>query len=198
MATPGLRLRELVRADPPDARAVANHLDGLDPPERLEAIQSLGGIEVQSRLYAAAASARRVELADLVPEEAPPLVEVVFQGKNSLPAFTLFQKRFCRPPPQEGRDELWGYNEQPMRFFTGPGYFVVRVDPEYGATIDYREVPPRGCPGWPAVKSNDRGLSRLVYMDMVDRLRRVADGVVVGRAVRRGVETQNYFVVCRA
>ena len=68
----------------------------------MEAITSLGGTRAQGRLWdAAAGTAPPVTQADLVPPDLPPLREVIFHGKNSLPAFTLFQKRFCRPPASE-------------------------------------------------------------------------------------------------
>src|SRR5207253_2824006 len=81
---------------------------------------------LQARLYRAVADAPHVTLTDLVPPDAPPLREIIFEGKNSLPAFTLFQKRFCRP--STGRGELWGYNHQALAWLTGPGYFVVHDD----------------------------------------------------------------------
>jgi hypothetical protein len=195
MATPAARLVEMVRAEPPDARAIAAFLDGLSVAERLEAIRALSGPDLQRRLFAAAAAAPRVTLADLVPPDAPSLREVVFHGKNSLPAFTHFQKRFCRAP---AGDELWGYNHQSLGWLTGPGYFVVHEEPGRGAAIDYRRVPVRGCPGWPAVRPNDGGFSRFVYKDMVDYLRRVATDVFIGSAHRHGRELGNYFVLCRA
>jgi hypothetical protein len=186
----------MLGAERADLAAIAAHLDGLTHAERLQEIATLGGPGPQSRLYAAAAGAPRVTLADLVPPDLAPLREVIFHGKNSLPAFTFFQKRFCRTPARN--DELWGYNHQSLAWLTGPGYFVVHEEPERGAAIDYRAVPPSGCPGWPEVKPNDRGLSRFVYKDMVDYLRRVSAHVFIGRAHRDGKELENYFVLCRA
>jgi hypothetical protein len=94
--------------------------------------------------------------------------------------------------------ELWGYNHQSLAWLTGPGYFVVHEDPARGAAIDYRRVPPKGCPTWPSVKPNDQGLSRFVYRGMVDYLRRVSREVLIGRATRGGVDLDNYFLLCRA
>src|SRR3989442_10334145 len=102
----GARFRDLVRAEPPDRRAIAAFLDGLSHVERIEAMRALGGARLQARLYAAVAGAPRVILTDLVPPDAPPLGEVIFEGKNSLPAFTLFQKRFCRPSAGGGGEPL--------------------------------------------------------------------------------------------
>jgi hypothetical protein len=197
MTSGGAALVALIRAEPPDAAAIAAFLDGLPGGERAEAITALAGPTLQRRLYEAVAGAPRVTLADLVPPDAAPLREVIFHGKNSLPAFTLFQKRFCRPPTAQGATELWGYNHQSLAWLTGPGYFVVHDEPARGAAIDYREVPPQGCAGWPAVRPNDGGLSRFVYRDMVDYLRRVSADVFIGSAHRHGRELGNYFVLCR-
>ncbi len=196
MSTAARRLVDLIKAEPPDAAAIADCLDHLTHLDRLAALAGLSGVGIQRRLYAAVAGAKRVTLADLVPPDATPLREIVFHGKNSLPAFTHFQKRFCRPPRERGDDELWGYNHQTLSWLTGPGYFVVHEEPA-GAAIDYRAVPPQGAPSWPAVKPNDAGLSRFVYKDMVDYLRRVSHDVFIGSAHRHGKETGNYFVLCR-
>ena len=195
MPSPGERLVALLRAEPPDRAAIAALFDGLPPAERLAAMTALSGPRLQARLYGAVAGAPPVTLADLVPPDASPLREVIFHGKNSLPAFTLFQKRFCRPPRRS--DELWGYNHQALAWLTGPGYFVVHEEGGRGSAIDYREVPPEHPPGWPEVKPNDRGLSRFVYGGMVDYMRRVARDVFIGSAHRGGKETGNYFVLCR-
>ncbi len=192
----GARLLELIRRDRPDREEIAAFLDGLSASDRLDAVTALAGPGLQGRLWEAAAAGPRVALADLVPPDFPPLREVIFHGKNSLPAFTLFQKRFCRPAGQDG-DALWGYNHQALAWLTGPGYFVVHDDAARGAAIDYRHVPPRGCDGWPAVRPNDRGFSRFVYRDMIDYLRRVSRHVLIGRATRHGKDLDNYFVLCR-
>lgn len=195
MATAATRLQELIRAEPTDVREIGALLDGLTHADRVDAVRTLGGVRLQGRLYAAAHASPRVTLADLVPPDAKPLREVIFEGKNSLPAFTIFQKRFCRPP--DGSNALWGYNQQDLVWLIGPGYFVCHDEPANGAAIDYREVPPRGCDTWPAVKPNDAGLSRFVYKDMVDYLRRVSRDVFIGSATKHGKEINSYFLLCR-
>lgn len=192
----GERLVALVRAEPSDPRAIAAFLDGLTHAERVEAISALGGPGLQRRLYEAVKNAPRVTLSDLVPTDTPPLEEVIYEGKNSLPAFTRFQKRFCRPPGAAGATELWGYNHQTLAWLTGPGYFVVHDDAR-GAGIDYREVPVEHPDGWPAIQANDRGIPRLVYGDMIDYMRRVSRDVFIGSAHRNGKERGNFFVLCR-
>ncbi len=197
MATIAERVRALLHGDHPDPQEIAALLDGGSHADRMQAITSLGGPGAQGRLWTAAANTPPVTLADLVPPDAPPLREVIFHGKNSLPAFTLFQKRFCRPPADVPGDQLWGYNHQALAWLTGPGYFVVHPEGDAPAAIDYRMVP-RGHPAhWPDVKPNDVGFSRFVYRDMVDYLRRVSRHVLIGRATRHGKELPNYFILCR-
>lgn len=197
MATPEATLKELLASDRPDAAAVRSFLDGLDHQNRMGALTSLQGTTWQAKLYDMAKGAPAVSLDDLVPPSLPPLREVIWHGKNSLPMFTLFQKRFCRPSGAGGQGELWGYNHQALAWVTGPGYFVCHQDGPVPAAIDYRVVPPEAPPGWPAVKRNDQGMSRFVYGGMVDYLRRVSTHVLIGRAHRGGKELPNYFLLCR-
>ena len=187
----------LVQAEPPEAAHIASFLDSLTPAERVHAIDALAGAAIQRRLYAASAGAPRVTLDDLVTSTTPPLRQVIFHGKNSLPAFTRFEKRMCRPPGPRAPHVLWGYNHQPFEWATGPGYFVVHEDATRGAALDYRELPTAAPDGWPAVRPNDRGLSRFVYKNLVDYLRRVSRDVFVGSAFRDGRELGNFFVLCR-
>jgi hypothetical protein len=194
---PAERLRALLTPESPDREQVADLLDGMTHGERMAAITALSGPALQAKLYAMGAGAPVVTPADLVPPDATPLREVIFHGKNSLPMFSLFQKRFCRPPAERGTDELWGYNHQTMSWATGPGYFVVHREGDAPAAIDYRRVPPQQPPGWPAVKPNDAGLSRFVYKDMIDYLRRVSRHVLIGHATKGGKSLPNYFVLCR-
>ena len=191
----GARLLELLRPDAPNAAEIGAFLDGLTHDGRMEALASLSGPAVQRKLWEVAANAPRVDTADIVPPDAPARREVIFHGKNSLPAFTFFQKRFLRP--KAGADTLWGYNHQSLAWLTGPGYFVVHDEPTRGAAIDYREVPPETIASWPAVKPNSAGLSRFVYKDMVDYLRRVSTHVMIGRATKYGKDLENYFALCR-
>jgi hypothetical protein len=197
MASAAERLQTPLRLEHPDREAIAEQLDRMSHGERMEAIQSLGGARAQARLWAAAAGAPAVTLDDLVPPDLPPLREVIWHGKNSLPAFTLFQKRFCRPAPGAPSGQLWGYNHTAIAWLIGPGYFVVHREGDAPAAIDYRLVPPSHPTGWPAVKPNDAGLSYFVYRDMVDYLRRVSQHVLIGRATRHSKELPNYFVLCR-
>jgi len=128
-------------------------------------------------------------MTDMVAPHVAAMTQVRHHGKNTLPAFTNFEKRFCRPSDADPASPalLWGYNEGSMRWLTGPGYFVLRPDPERGELlVDYNQVPPAHPAAWPALRSNERGLSQFVYGFMIDRLRGVSKHVTVGSAARKG------------
>ena len=121
-------------------------------------------------------------------------------GRNTLPAFTLFEKRFCRPRGADARKpgELWGFNHQTLSFATGPGYFIAREDPSRPEVlIDYTNVPAGHPEGWPEVRRNEIGLSRFVYGHMIDTLRRVSEHVTIGSAARKGRELGSWFILAR-
>jgi hypothetical protein len=178
-----------------DMPAVAGLLDALEHPVRLAAVRSLGRKQL-AHLYEAAKGYRTVTLADLVPKTQPTRTEVRHYGKNSLPAFSIFEKRFLRPA--EDAEELWGYNFQRLAPITGPGYFIARDNPERGEVdIDYHQVPPERPDGWPQLADNDRGLGRLVYGQMVDHLRGITAEVSIGRAWKKGKIQPAWFILCR-
>jgi len=181
---------------------IARFLDGLSHLDRVAAIRACGRAD-QRRLYEAVKGVGRVTLVDLVAPQRRDLEPVRHYGKNTLPAFTHFEKRFCRPmgaDPASPR-ALYGFNFQTMSFVTGPGYFVAHEDPHAPEVlIDYREVPPPGAAlpaGWPPVRRNEAGLGRFVYGNMVDTLRRVSEHVTIGSAARGGKDLGSWFLLCR-
>jgi len=185
---------------------IAGLLDGWTHAERVAAVRALGRGE-QRVLYRAVEGFAGLQLADLVPPSVGAKVAVRHYGRNTLPAFTLFEKRFCRPADADTAkpEALYGYNFQPtplLGSLTGPGYFLAVEDPSRGEVwIDYTRVPPADPeglpPGWPPVQSNERGLSRFVYGFMIDTLRRVSEHVSIGSAARRGRDLGSWFVLCR-
>jgi hypothetical protein len=195
-------VRELValtRERPLAPRRVAELLDALGHSSRVAATRALGRSE-QRALYAAVEGFRPLRLSDLVPPARDDFAPVRHFGRNTLPAFTHFEKRFCRP---RGADrlkpaELFGYNHQALSALTGPGYFVAVDDPGRPEVwIDYRRVPPQRPEGWPGIRSNEVGLARFVYGFMVDTLRGVSEHVTIGSAARRGRDIGSWFVLCR-
>ena len=200
MADATKRLLELLELEVPDPEAIAGHLDSLEIYDAVPAIRALGGRRLQQKLWTAAAVSPRIETADLLPRDYEPMRPVAFHGKNSLPLFTEFEKVCCRPPSGHGSDELWGYNEGPTRSWVGPGYYVTHGSPdsELGGTVfDYTRTPEERCQGWPEIKTNDSGISRLVYKGMLDYMRRVARDVFIGSATKAGREMSSYFILVR-
>ena len=158
------------------------------------------GRGTQRALYRNAEGFAPIGLEDLVPKTRADLEEVRHLGLNTLPAFRVFEKRFCRLAGEEAASPtaLAGYNFQAMAVVTGPGYFVAVEDADTREVlVDYRRLPEAVPFDWPAIRSNERGLSRFVYGFMVDRLRRVSEHVTVGSAARKGKDLGSYFALTR-
>lgn len=180
-----------------DVVALAEFLERLDSGTRVAQVRSLGKAE-QARLYDAAAGVRPIGLEHFVAADAAPLAEVIHAGRNSLSAFRIFEKRFCRPSGDTVAEELWGYNEHRARAMTGPGFFVAVPGEPGEVVVDYTRVPPAKPGAWPAVRSNDAFRGRFVYgRGMRDVLRGVGEHVSIGRAFRRGKPMDSWFVLCR-
>ena len=175
---------------------VAKQLDQLSHEDRLKQSRSIGP-RYQKQLWQMCQE-RPTQIDHFVPPHLPPLTPVRHFGRNTLPLFKFFEKRFMRPDPQSV--ELWGYNEGKTRPFIGPGYFVCKATPNDvrgELVIDYTDLPPSTPPGWPPLKPNEAGLSRFVYAGMNDFMRQVSQHVTIGRAYIKGKESPNYFTLCR-
>lgn len=187
---------ELVRAlrSGASASALAEMLDGMGVRERVEAVARVTGTLV-GRLYESVRGGQPLELRNVVGDSVPAGVTVSYSGRNSLPAFSRFEKRLTRTA--DGL--VFGYNHQPLRVarpVTGPGYFrVLEAGPDHPGELlfDYTQAPPFEPLGWPAYRPNEAGLSRFVFMDLHDYVRRVARGVLVGKAYRGGKDQNAYF-----
>ncbi len=177
---------------------VARFLDGLSHDERVEATRSTRRDE-QRRLYEAVDGFSAVKLVDLVAPGVGAFKTVRHYGKNTLPAFTHFEKRFCRAAEAdpESPGELYGFNFQALAAVTGPGYFVAVESERDEVLVDYRRVPEAHPDGWPAIRRNEQGLSRFVYGFMVDTLRRVSEHVTIGSAARKGKDLGSWFLLTR-
>ena len=190
-------LRRLVDAGSSSAD-IADLLNGFDGPQRVLEAMSIGGSR-QGRLYDALADAEPLALDDIVPEQAPPSATIMYQGRNSMPLFDRFQKRFARLPS----GTIVGYNHQLWSPLTGPGYFQVKPASDQAAVrgepyFDYTAAPGYQPTGWPAYRPNEWGFSLVVYAHMHDYMRRVADGVMIGKAYKRGKPAGQYFILARA
>lgn len=192
----------LIKRGATDVGEIAAYLDGLSPDHRLHETRQLGGAE-QARLYDLAAAAPPITLDHFVPAAVPALREVIHDGKNTLPAFTIFQKRFCRPTDGDGR--VFGYNEGMTRPLLGPGFFVAHPtagNPEWerrgAVVVDYYLVPDgEVASGWPRVVPNSQGLQVLVYHQTRDFMRRVSQHVSIGAAYKGEKKLGAYFCLCR-
>ncbi len=192
-------LTSLLQAEATALGDLAAHLDSLDAEARIREIRQLPG-GLQERVWKLAAEAAPFSLDDLIPPSLPDGQPVILAGKNSLPLFTWFEKRFARVASADGK-KVVGYNHQSMSWITGPGYFTVlpATQPERKKEllIDYTQVPPEGAAGWPRVKSNSSGLSYFVYNKLHDYLRRVSKDVVIGEATRMDKPMGSYFLIAR-
>lgn len=179
-----------------DLKEIRAALDAQSHGERLRAIRSLSG-KAQAQLFDAAKGAFKLTLNDIVPTSVAPMHEVQHNGKNSLALFSQFAKVFCRPTADA--QELWGYNRSGdfVETFVGPGYYVAYAQGDE-VMVDYTRAPSGKPENWPAMLSNHARLSRFVYADMIDALRAVSSHVSIGRAIRKGKEADNWFVLCRA
>ena len=122
-------------------------------------------------------------------------------GKNTLPLFTHFEKRFCRArdaDPERARPSSAGYNFQTMRWSPVPATSCCgRTPTATKLLVDYHRVPPAHPAGWPEIRRNEKGLSRFVYGFMIDTLRGVSQHVTIGSAARKGKDLGSWFVLCR-
>ncbi len=196
---PAQALLALLREAVVKPHEVARVLDSMSHPERVQAIRAVGRNE-QRRLYEAVERFRALAMTDMVAAATPAMTTVRHYGKNTLPAFSHFEKRLCRPQdadPQQP-DRLWGYNFSPMGWLVGPGCFVLRPDVARGELlVDYNLLPTAHPADWPEIRPNERGVSRFVYGFMIDTLRGVSQHVTVGSAARNGRDLGSWFLLCR-
>lgn len=172
---------------------VATYLNSLKHEERLIEMNQLPRGDLK-KLYEQGIVGLSIE--DLVPKNYPPLKEVIFFGRNSLPLNRSFQKRMCR---SSDSSRLIGYNHQPLMWASGPGYYVATENTEKSGEvmIDYTQIPQEKVATWPEIKSNETGIGYLVYGGMKDFLRKVSSHVFIGEACKKGKSLNQYFILCR-
>lgn len=198
-ATLGRELDALARDPAVRSIAIAGRLDPLPASLRTEALRRISR-RGQRALYEKSRGFAPVLLRELVPPDRSEFESVRHLGRNTLPAFRIFEKWFCRLPgsAREAPERLAGFNFQALSGITGPGYFIAVADAERDEVlVDYRRLPDARPSDWPEIRSNETGLARFVYGFMVDRLRRVSRDVTIGSAARKGRELGSYFVLSR-
>ena len=181
---------------------IGDYLDGLDHGHRLHDVRACTPKD-QDRLWSLAATSPPLTLEHFVPAGVSDQREVIHHGKNSLPVFTNFQKRMCRPAGEDGR--LFGYNEGVTRHIIGPGCFVVHPtagnadwETRGAVVVDYWMTPDGAVdPHWPRVIGNEVGLQRLVYHQTRDFMRGVSSHVSIGKAWKKEKAMPAYFVLSR-
>lgn len=179
-----------------DLTRIAELLDGLGHEGRVHTAGTWSKRQ-QAEIFEAAKGFRPLTLDHLVPAGTDPLVQVIHDGRNTLPMFSRFQKRFCRPDDPEAKDLLWGYNHGSTMPYTGPGYFVTKPGDDGELVIDYRELPPKKPGAWPPILPNSARLGMFVYQGMVDYLRGISEHVSIGRAWKKGEMMDAWFVLVR-
>lgn len=200
-----MSLADLARDDAATIDAIAAHLDALSPEARLAETRTLDR-STQRKLYRKAEKAAPLTLDDFVPPGTGARVEVIHDGRNTLPLpgpLKLFQKRFCRPESGEGR--LFGYNQSPFIGPIGPGFYVAvptkgnsAWEARGAVVVDYFQVPDGPVArGWPEVIPNTKGLQRFVYHRTRDFMRRVSKHVTIGAAYKVEKSLDHYFILCR-
>ena len=185
-----------------DIFSIAAYLDGLSHEERMDEVMACNRKQ-QIAMYEKAAASEPITFDYFVPPSVGALKEVIHHGRNTLPAFKRFQKRFCRPVGSA--DRLFGYNEGSTRALIGPGYFVTvetAHNPEWlergSVVVDYFQVPEEDVvEGWPKVVPNSRGLQMFVYNKTRDFMRKVSEHVSIGAAYKKEKALGAYFVLCR-
>ena len=198
-----MTLRELILSPDATIDQLAAYLDGLSADDRKAEVVGLRKSH-QKALWLKAASAPPLEMSHFVPDGVAPLTEVIHHGKNTLPLFTRFQKRFWFSTFGPG-PEAFGYNEGSTRRLIGPGYFVIQStagNPEWeklGAlVVNYYRVPSVPVVStWPPIVPNSKGLQMFVYNNTRDFMRRVSQHVSIGTAYKGDKALGAWFVLCR-
>ncbi len=175
-------------------------LDEIGAPGRLATVRSWTPA-LQKLLFEAAKGWKALTLEHFVPAAVAANVEVRHPGKNTLPMFSVMEKRFSKPDDFDARRCLVGYNHQAMIAFTGPGYFTATDVVETGEVrIDYGTLPSveaKKPPMWPDVIPNEAKLGRFVYAGLTDELRAISSHVSIGRALRNGEPLGQWFAMVR-
>ena len=168
--------------------SITEALDSASHDERLNWMYGLSGRELKA-MYNLASSGGPLPVTHFHTDAG---AIVIHHGKNSLPAFTHFQKRVCL---HEGT--LQGYNHQTLAWLTGPGHFTLRQDGDDEVIFDYITQPQTKPDAFPELIPNEKGGGRFVYAGMIDRVRRVSQHCVIGAAFKGDKDIGARFMLTR-
>jgi hypothetical protein len=183
--------RSLIEKDAP-FDALGGHLDALEAERRIAEVRTLGASE-QKKLWAVVKGKGELDLATFVGGYGR---TAIYEGKNTLPTFSFFQKRFyCREPSSE----VVGYNHNSgfVTLFAGPGYFLPTAAADGELLLDYTRTPREAPPGWPELRANTGLIPGIVYGGMLDYVRYVSKDTVIGAAFKNGKPRNQYFMLTR-
>lgn len=166
---------------------ISDALDALSHEQRVNWMRGLPSRDMAA-LYALASQGGPLGLDHFTGKEGE---VIIHWGQNSLPAFSVFQKRIVR----QG-DVVQGYNHQTMSWITGPGHFTLQQNAE-GVYFDYTTHPPTSHPEFPPLRDNMAGFSRFVYGGTIDKCRRVSQHAIIGAAFRANKPLGAYFMLVR-
>ncbi len=181
--------------------ALAAALDAATSQARIDFVHSLDRSD-QRALWALAADAEPLCLADFVPDHLPPGTPVRHHGHNTLP-LPGWGRRFRKVVFRDADGSVGGYNDSPFLIPIGPGFFVVRdcaeaEHPHSAIVVDYHQLPRGPVPdGWPGLRPNWLGLQVLVYFHTRDYMRRVSRHVTIGAATKYGRSMGSWFALAR-
>lgn len=171
---------------------IAQHLDALAPADRVREVREIGR-RLQTKLWDLAKGRHALSVQRFV--DAPDQT-VIYEGKNTVPVFSFFQKRFFRP--KDGPVVGYNHNGGFVTGLVGPGYFLTEDSADGEILFDYTRLPSLQPPEWPAIKPNTGFAAGLVYGGMKDYIRWVSDTTVIGAAFIAGKPRNQYFLLTRA
>lgn len=165
--------------------ALSAQLDNATHAQRLAWAYTLDE-KAQLALYALA-KGQPLDLDDVVGKDGAVMIH---HGRNGMPIFNRFQKRFARLG-----NTVVGYNHNDtigkpffhplMKRLIGPGHYTTYEAPDGdGLWIDYRMIPEQQHPEYPPLIDNEHGTRALVFGNMVDVLRRASRHVFIGNAYK--------------
>lgn len=167
-------------------------LDAITEQQRMWWMRGLSGGELRALWRLALTQSAPLPMAALI---GAPGEVVIHEGKNSLPFFCEFQKRFVLS--EGGLVQGYNHNSALVTAVSGPGHYTAHQHDDHEVWIDYTRLPPSAPSAFPPLIDNTGGTRRFVFGGMVDQLRRVSAHCTIGLATRHGEPMSSWFMLCR-